>query len=736
GDVTDPSIAMDLISKTISALQELLRDGRPAEEVVFPSFNAMATESKASPESPDGNDDPAEARLVALEDAVPEMESLLTDADVRMVALDSDPSDKECCRATFRLLHTVSGSAAFLEMHSIEALALACANLLERSIRDEVTLAGGNIDLMLKAVSCMKHTLQHTADLGLGDGEHVEEEHASDLSERLREAAEGTWKDPGKTVEASSSILLGDILVESGIADRQTVEQAIAGQRIHPDDVETCKILVRHGVITWPQLAQAISTQAQNDDKRPIDAVLIELGVATRESIDSAMKDIHAVDKAPLGEILIRKGTANAEDVAAALRTQRQLRQGVIELKEAVKVDAERLDRLIDLIGELVIAESMVCQAPEILENASPSMIRQINRLDKITRELQEIGTALRMVPVKATFQKMARLVRDLARKADKQIEFVMTGDDTELDKTVVDKIGDPLVHIVRNAVDHGIESTKDERIAAGKGAIARIELRAFHKGGSIHIEVQDDGRGLDKDRILAKARERGIISETDVLSDEDTWALIFEPGFSTATTVTDVSGRGVGMDVVHRNIELLRGQVDIKSEKGKGATFSIRLPLTLAIIDGMVVRVGTERYIIPTLAVVRSIRPQPGDLLTVVQRGVMLKLQGELIPVFVLRELFNVGNGIQANQSNLIVIVEDEGRRMGLIVDDLLGKQQTVIKSLGETMRGLPGIAGAAIMSDGNVGLILDVASLIRMGTSTAPVDSVEREEESVRPN
>lgn len=734
GDVADAATAMDLVSKTISGMQESVRDGRPEEEIEFVILSAAA----ATPSEGAARDSAAaeaEERLAALEDAVPEMESLLTDADVRLVALDNNLTDTECLGATFRLIHTAAGTAGFLEMRSIEALARACLALLERAIGEGLSISSGHVDLMLKAVSCMKHTLQHTADLGLANGEHVEEEQASELVERLREATEGPWKDPGETIEVESSVLLGDILVESGIADRQAVEQALANQRVHPDDVETCKTLVRAGVLTWPQLTKAISVQSTSKDGRSIDMVLIDLGMATREAIDDALKQTQSAERTPLGEIMIRKGAAAAEDVAAALRTQRQIRQGVVELKEAVKVDADRLDRLIDLVGELVIAESMVCQAPEILESATPAMIRQINRLDKITRELQEIGTSLRMVPVKSTFQKMARLVRDLARKADKQIEFVMSGDDTELDKTVVDKIGDPLVHIVRNAVDHGIEASKEERLAAGKHAVARIELRAYHKGGSIHIEVQDDGKGLDKDRILKKARERGLIGEDETLSDEDAWALIFEPGFSTATTVTDVSGRGVGMDVVRRNIESLRGQVDIQSEKGRGATFTIRLPLTLAIIDGMVVRVGVERYIIPTLAVVRSIRPQPGDMQTVVKRGLMLKIQGELIPVFALRDLFNVQEGRRTDEVSLIVIVEDEGRRMGLVVDDLLGKQQTVIKSLGETMRGLPGIAGAAIMSDGNVGLILDVTSLIRLGTSGAAPDSGEHEGELTRP-
>jgi len=320
------------------------------------------------------------------------------------------------------------------------------------------------------------------------------------------------------------------------------------------------------------------------------------------------------------------------------------------------------------------------------------------------------------MVPVRATFQKMARLVRDLAKKSGKPVRFVMTGEDTELDKTVVDKIGDPLVHMVRNAVDHGLEATPSERARVGKVETGQIELRAFHRGGNIYIEIQDDGRGLNRDAIIAKARERGLLKEGETLPDRELNNLIFNPGFSTAKKITDVSGRGVGMDVVKRNIEALRGQVEIRTEQGRGSTFSIRLPLTLAIIDGMVVRVGTERYIIPTLSIVRTIQPRPDELATVIRRGEMLTLQGQLIPLFRLNRLFNVDNARTKPEESLIVVVEDDRRQTGIMVDELLGQQQIVIKSLGEALRGTPGVAGGAVMPDGQIGLILDIAGLVRL--------------------
>nr|MEE4269022.1 chemotaxis protein CheA [Candidatus Krumholzibacteria bacterium] len=395
----------------------------------------------------------------------------------------------------------------------------------------------------------------------------------------------------------------------------------------------------------------------------------------------------------------------------------KKVAQAPVKVKEAVRVDSERLDRLIETIGELVIAESMVTQSPEIKgTNMSVKLSKDIDHLDKICRELQEIGMSLRMVPVRPVFQKMARLVRDLSKKTGRKVDFVMNGEDTELDKNVVDKIGDPLVHMVRNSVDHGIEPDSADRVAAGKSERGRVELRAFHKGGNICIEIEDDGRGLDKAAILQKAVSRGLVREGENLSDRDIFNMIFEAGFSTAKQVTEVSGRGVGMDVVRRNIEELRGTVDISSEVGKGSVFSIKLPLTLAIIEGMVIVVGQEHYIIPTLSVVRLIRPRPEDITHVFDKGEMLAFEGEHLPLFRLSGLFDVTEAVSSPHEATVVVVEDEGKKIGLMADDLLGQQSIVIKSLGESVQGTDGVAGGAIMSDGNVALILDVAGIVRV--------------------
>ncbi|MDR2733481.1 MAG: chemotaxis protein CheA, partial [Spirochaetota bacterium] len=343
------------------------------------------------------------------------------------------------------------------------------------------------------------------------------------------------------------------------------------------------------------------------------------------------------------------------------------------------------------------------------------NMMGNLSQLDKITRQLQEMSTSLRMVPVRTTFQKMARLVRDLAKKSGKTIDFIMNGEDTELDKTVVDKIGDPLVHMIRNSVDHGIEPSA-ERIKAGKNGVGRVELRAFHKGGNIFIEVLDDGRGLSRERILAKAVENGMISEGANLSEKEIFGLIFQPGFSTAQVVTEVSGRGIGMDVVRRNIELLRGRIEIQSTPGHGSVFSIRLPLTLAIIDGMMVGVGEERYIIPTLSIVRSLRPVKEDFSTVQSRGEMYSLDGQMIPTFYLHRLFGAETSKENLEDGLLVVVENDGLFTGLIVDELYGQHQIVIKTLGKLLQGIPGISGSTIMTDGRVALILDIAGLVKL--------------------
>jgi two-component system chemotaxis sensor kinase CheA len=378
-----------------------------------------------------------------------------------------------------------------------------------------------------------------------------------------------------------------------------------------------------------------------------------------------------------------------------------------------VRVDEGRLDALLDAIGEMVIAQSMVSASTRGAADAA-TLGLQVERLDKITRELQQMATSLRMVPLRATFRRMARLVRDVANKAGKEVEFVVVGEDTELDKVVVDRISDPLVHALRNAVDHGIELPA-ERVAAGKPAAGRVELRASHAGGAIQVRVTDDGRGIETAEVLRRARDFGLVEESDTPDDRAILDLVYAPGFSTSETVTDVSGRGVGMDVVKRTVEELRGRVELRSTPGEGTSVEIRLPLTLAIIDGMILRVGSERYVMPLLAIERTVRPTSEQISTVAGRGQMLALPEGLVPVLRLHELFSTPGAETDLTRAVVVIVNDNGARAGLLACELLGQQQTVIKPLGEGLPEQPGIAGGAIMPDGRVGLILDAAGLIK---------------------
>ncbi len=304
-----------------------------------------------------------------------------------------------------------------------------------------------------------------------------------------------------------------------------------------------------------------------------------------------------------------------------------------------------------------------------------------------------------------------------MSRKLGKNVNFMTDGEDTEIDRNLVDIVNDPLVHMVRNAVDHGIESPAERR-AAGKPEQGTVKLSAYHSAGAVVVEISDDGKGLDRDVLIAKARERGLIAEGVELSEREVYNLIMEPGFSTAQVVTDVSGRGVGMDVVKKNIERLRGTVEIRSEKGAGSVFKMSLPLTLAIIDGMVIRVGPETYVLPTISIIRSVKPAASDVSTVFQQGEMLRLQGDLIPLYRMSQIYGIQGARERVTDAIVVVVEDEDRRAGLVIDELVGRQQVVIKSLGETMKNLPGISGGAIMPDGRVGLILDVGGLLRFAT------------------
>jgi len=382
----------------------------------------------------------------------------------------------------------------------------------------------------------------------------------------------------------------------------------------------------------------------------------------------------------------------------------------------SIRVNISKVDELINMVGELVITQSMLSRFGD-QEDFTPATIERLKdglaQLESHTRELQESVMRVRMMPISFAFQRFPRLVHDLSTTFEKKIELIVTGEGTELDKTVLEKIGDPLVHLVRNSLDHGIESPAD-RVQAGKSETGVIELSAFHQGGNIVIQIKDDGAGLNKDKILSKAKEKGLVSQDERMPDEQVYDLIFRPGFSTADVVSDVSGRGVGMDVVRRNIRELGGAVEVKSTPGEGSVFTIRLPLTLAILDGQLVGIGEETYILPVISIIESLQVKSENINAVAGSAEVYRLRDEYIPIVRLYQIFGIKPISTDLENGLLVVVEAEGKKIAIYVDDLLGQQQVVIKSLETNFKKIEGLSGATILGDGTVALIIDIAGLI----------------------
>ena len=444
---------------------------------------------------------------------------------------------------------------------------------------------------------------------------------------------------------------------------------------------------------------------------KKIGEILIQDGVINEEALNEGLERAKTPPERKLGEVLINERKATPKQVAQALRKQ----EDPAADKTTVRVDIRKLDDLIDMVGELVITHSMIQQNFTGQGQTDRNLMRSISQLTNITSGLQQTSMSLRMVPIKQTFQRMSRLVRDLAKKSGKLVAIELVGEETEIDRNMVDEIYNPMVHMVRNSIDHGLE-LPEERIGVGKPEKGLICLKAYHRGGCIVIEITDDGRGLNKERILAKAIQNGIIPGADGLTDQEICRLIFHPGLSTAEKVTDISGRGVGMDIVKCAVEKLRGKIDIESVYGQGTTFVLRFPLTMAIIDGMIVKVGPERFILPMTAIRQVMRPGESSYTNIADRGEVMNAMGQLYPLVRLYELF----GIEPERRNpweAIVVVVDGGERSKcLLVDQIIGKAEVVIKGLGEGLKELRGISGGAILGDGQIGLILDPEGLFEL--------------------
>jgi len=428
-----------------------------------------------------------------------------------------------------------------------------------------------------------------------------------------------------------------------------------------------------------------------------------------------------AAKVSPKEESAPEQSIKEPKETAPAAKGQEKTNEAEAEAKEkhgasqqAIRVDLDKLDKLLDLVGELVISEAMVANNPDLKGLQLDRFEKAVLQLDKITRDIQEVAMSMRMIPLSGTFRKMMRLVRDLAHKADKKVSLEIIGEETEVDKTIIEQISDPLVHLIRNAVDHGLESA-EERLAAGKPETGRVTIEAKHSAGEVWIVVEDDGKGLDREKIIKKGIDRGLITSEDrEMKDEEVWKMIFEPGFSTADQVSSISGRGVGMDVVKRNIEKLRGKVDVRSRTGSGTMFAVRIPLTLAIIEGMVVKVGANRYTIPINSIKESLQPKEGQITRTPDGLEIVSIRGELLPVIRLHDLYQVATDCRDLGGGILIVVENDQKKCCLFVDEVIGQQQIVIKGLSSYLGHVQSISGCAILGDGDISMILDIDDLI----------------------
>lgn len=592
-----------------------------------------------------------------LREYVNEANEHLDNIEHGVLKLEESPEDSEVLNTVFRAFHTFKGGAGFLNLVPISHLSHTFESLLDQARRGMLRIDPNIAELILQGGDHLKRFVQE-----------------------MRAQLDGTKPIAPFIIPTQELIAKARGIIDA--SNRETKPETRAG---------VAKASASAKTVATPS-ASAPSSIASN--------------VPAQKS---------AAPDAPPATQPKPAPALQAAKPEAKIVTEKPSTSGQASSHAAVKVDTLKLDSLVDLVGELVIAQSFVAQHPEIKAIRNQFFTRSVAQLNRITKELQRTAMSMRMIPVGGTFQKMQRVVRDLATKQQKQVHLVLSGEETELDRTIVEEISDPLMHMIRNSVDHGIEKS-DVRAARGKPAQGVIHLRAFHQSGNIVIQIQDDGGGLNREKILKKASEKGLVPPNVELSDSEVFQFIFAAGFSTAEVVTDVSGRGVGMDVVRRNIEKLHGKIEIESQLEKGTTFSIYLPLTLAIIEALVVSVGDERYIIPALSVRESFQLTQPMLSTVYNRGEMVKVRDRLIPLLKLYEYFNI-KPRSSNPCDGIVIVLEAGRATRcLLVDQLLHKQEVVIKSLGETLKKNQALAGAAILGDGRVGLILDVNALVQL--------------------
>ena len=667
----------------------------------------------------------------------------------KLLELNVDAADDEEMNAIFRCAHSVKGGAATFGFSDVAALTHQMETLLDKLRRHELTPTSAMVDVLLAAGDALK------AQLAVHQGSASSAPDTSELLGRIRAMAEGQAPAAPVKAAAAAPTVTSPTLKSMPVPKAQTrAIELVVGPLDKPETADALSELFREiedlGTIEPLDGGRAadgmrrfrVVTTTSDSELLDLFTFHVARELIQMRSTDPGFGFFHENAGAPPEENPVDPGygffdplpdaspteaapvtsVADAGDdtapaptaVAAAPKAAaKSIEKSVAAPDQAtLRVSIEKVDQLINLVGELVITQAMLAQNSREGQ-LNQQLLAGLTDLERNTRDLQEAVMSIRMIPMSMVFNRFPRMLRDLAAKLDKKVELVTQGEATELDKSLVEKITDPLTHLVRNSCDHGIELPAD-RLAKGKPDHGTITLIASHQGGSIVIEVRDDGRGLSRQKLISKARERGI-DAPDSMTDQEVYALIFAPGFSTADQVTDVSGRGVGMDVVKKNITSLGGTVEIDSAEGYGMSVKVRLPLTLAIMDGMSIGVGDECYILPLASVVESFQVAPGMIKTIGGSGRVVEVRDEFMPVIDLERVFEVPRFDFEHVSNIMVVVEAEGARVALLVDELLGQQQVVVKNLEANYRKVQDVSGATIMGDGRVALILDTGSLVR---------------------
>lgn len=691
-----------------------------------------------------------------------EAAELLAEMETRLLGLDLNAPSIEDLNAIFRTAHSIKGGAGTFGFSDMTDLTHVLESLLDRLRKGELAVRSEMIDIFLSAGDILKDQLAgHRGDgkadpaaaaaacielkrLAAGDVPAVTPAAsaaapASAAAQPAVEAAASTDKIyriefPGEGISAQ---VMGNLLTNLGQmgtlqnlsqpAEKDAAQQCVLKLATDASEEDIWEVLAfmvdvsNLNIATETPASEAAATSVANESQ-PENAASEDAGYGFFQGAPAAPAANPvatpvdaAATEAPKSPGRRLSDDPNVEVTRSGRRPDDKLVVSAASETSSIRVSVEKVDQLINLVGELVITQAMLAQtASQVDPVIYEKLLDGMSTLERNTRDMQESVMSIRMMPISFVFSRYPRVVRDLAAKLNKQVELKTVGEGTELDRGLIEKIADPLTHLVRNSLDHGIESP-EKRVAAGKPAKGTITLQASHQGGNIIIQVIDDGGGLNREKILAKAKERGLPVKDDI-SDQDVWLLIFEAGFSTADVVTDVSGRGVGMDVVKRNIHGMGGRIEIDSAFGVGTRISVRLPLTLAILDGMSVAVGDEIFIIPLTFITESLQPVTGDIKTVSGQGTVVQVRGEYLPVLPLYQVFNIKPNVYEVERGILVILESEGGKTALFVDALVGQHQVVIKSLESNYRKVQGVSGATIMGDGKVALILDVSVLASM--------------------